>query len=149
MSLGGVRWYLEWEQIDQLNTISIIWIVEVVLPQTEKEKISQASIKSMRKWSQSQYLPRLIVECAAVSEVGRQFCIATYGAEGDSELAITVYLIFNDLDKFYNDRDSVFPQGSMTRKRCKEAAKLVNSKWEKLKDDVESYQGNVEFLEGE
>ena len=41
LCLGGVRWYLEWEQIDQLDQIGILRIVNVILPEAEKMKISQ------------------------------------------------------------------------------------------------------------
>ena len=100
----------------------------------------------MRKWSKINLLPRLIVQCAAVSEIGRKFCVAAYAAEDESPIVFTVYLIFDELDEFCRDPSSIFGNGSRTRKQCAEASALVAPKWEALKHDSCMFENNGHFL---
>ena len=78
----------------------------------------------MKIWSRDALLPRLIVEVGAVAEVGRHFCVATYGAEGEDPLPFTIYLIFDDLDA-YVESGVIFEEDGLAQKRCREAAELL------------------------
>jgi len=132
---GGVRWYLEWEQIDQMDKFGFKRFVDEVIPFGMAGNLSKASVAKMKKASTPLVLPKVLVQAAAIAEVGRPFCIATYMTEGDDPLTFTVYMVFEELDA-YVSRGPVFGEQSRTRRRCKEAAKLVHSLREECLENV-------------
>jgi hypothetical protein len=132
---GGVRWYLEWEQIAQMDSMGVEQIAKEVVSKAVEWKLCPQSREKMRKWSTDELMPRLKVEIGAVAEVGRQFCIATYAAEGNDPLPFAIHRTFDDLDR-YVGRGATFAAESNTVKRCKEAAAMVKPKWQTLKDAI-------------
>jgi len=152
---GGVRWYLEWEQIAQMDAMGIARIAREIVAKAEEEDISVESVKKMKNWSQDEFLPRLIVEAGAVTEVGRHFCLATYAAEGNDPIPFAVYRLFDDMDAFVN-REDIFDEDGIARKRCKEAAALVQPTWEGMLhefdtayDEIQNIRLEIDSLEAE
>ena len=74
---GGVRWYLEWEQIAQMDEMGITCLAKDIVPKAKPLKLNKASVAKTKKWPQDHLLPRLIVQCGAVSENDRTFCSTT------------------------------------------------------------------------
>ena len=121
---GGVRWYLIWEQIAQMDAMGIKRIATEITEKAEREGLSVASVEKMKTWSKDELLPRLIVQAGAVTEVGRHFCVATYVAEGDDPLVFTIWSVFDDLDNYVHG-EVYFDDDGLTRRRCQEAAELI------------------------
>lgn len=142
---GGVRWYLEWEQIAQMDAMGIARIARDVVAAAEEKEVSVESVKKMKEWSKDEYLPRLIVEAGAVTEVGRHFCLATYASEGDAPLPFTFYVQLDKLDAFV-ERLEIFDEDGHTWQRCKEAAKLVEPTWNDMTKDYDSAYTNVQNI---
>ena len=159
---SGVRWYIEWEQISQCDKFGIENIIDKLIPYAETKKLSENSVKKMKDACIPTKFPRVIVQAAVVSEMGREFCIATYFTEGQDPLALTEYIILERLDTFVT-RGPQFHAGSKTRKKCQEAAALVlelrsglldtiASRKEvetELTEEVQSIQQSIETAEEE
>eukprot|EP00956_Cyclotella_meneghiniana_P038233 scaffold150619_cov36-Cyclotella_meneghiniana.AAC.2 len=143
---GGVRWYLEWEQIAQMDAMGVDRIARDIVAKAEDMKVCPKSCAKMKKWSAAEFLPRLKVEIGAITEVGRQFCIATYAAEGNDPLVLGIYRTFAALDE-YVASGLTFGEDSLTRKRCKEAAALVDEKLKVLKEKVANASDEIERIE--
>jgi len=99
----------------------------------------------MKKWSTPQMMPRLIVEAGAVTEVGRIFCVATYAAETDDPAVFAVYRPFDDLDDFVR-REVYFDNDGLTRKRCREAAELLQPRWEEMNAEIDASNVTIEDI---
>lgn len=69
-------------------------------------------------------IPRLIVETTAVAETGKIFFVFTYLLEGIDPLVLEGYIKISNLQS-YIDAGSRFGLKSTTRKRCQQAANLV------------------------
>ena len=107
-----------------MDAMGIACLATDVTKKAQEMKVSESSVAKMVKCSQPHYLPRLIVEAATVSTVGRPFCIATYGAEGDDPLVFSIHLGFHELEMFVRTPLN-FNEESHVGQKCKEAAKLV------------------------
>ena len=142
---GGVRWYLEWEQIAQMDAIGIQKIAREFIALGEERKLSVKSVNRMKKWSVAELMPRLIVEAGAVTEVGRKFCVWTYAAETNDPAIFTVYLLFDDLDD-YVEREVFFDEDGLTHKRCREAAALVQPRWDEMLAEINNTEGTIENI---
>lgn len=114
----------------------------------ERMKVSENSVAKMKKFGGPKYLPRLIVEAATVSAVGRPFVVACYGVEGEDPLVFSVWMAFRALASF---RKKELPVGPETKigKRCKEAADLVSKELSRLGKKVDNAKRALENKEGE
>ena len=90
-------------------------------------------------------MSRLIVEAGAVTEVGRRFCVLTYAAETNDPAVFTIYLLFGELDD-YVARDVFFENDGLTRKRCREAAELIQPKWEEMMAEIDDSESMIENM---
>ena len=108
-------------------------------------KLPEKPVAKMKKYSADKYLPKLIVQAGAVTEVGKQWCIATYAAEGNDPLVFGTYQMFNDLDTFVSN-PLTFGEGSHTRKRCQEAATLIQPEWKRLSEEVKLLKEDLDEI---
>lgn len=145
---GGVRWYVEWEQIAQMDQMGIIRLVRDVIAKAEELNLSSKSVAKMKEASHPHLLPRLIVECGAVAKVGRPFCLATYAAEGNDPLVFGIYKTIEALEAFVL-QPVTFSTGSTTRKRCKEAAALITPELTQLEKSVKDAKDDAEACKEE
>ena len=95
-----------------------------IVPKAKSLKLNNASVAKMKKGSQYCLLPRLIVQCGAVSEQGCKFCSVTYHAEGNDPLPFDIYITLDELDE-YVDTEMTFGPNSLTWKCCKDMAALT------------------------
>ena len=88
----GVRWWVWWEQIVQLQSVGLIHLRDQVVQTCVDRQFSKKSadklIAIMRK---PQVLGRAMVECAAVAYAGRGVCCATYHLEGKQPLVFIAH----------------------------------------------------------
>ena len=143
---GGVRWYLEWEQIAQMDAMGVDRIARDIVAKAENMKVCPKSCAKMKNWSAAELLLCLKVEIGAITEVGRQFCIATYAAEGNDPLVLGIYCTFAALDE-YVAGGLAFGENSLTLKRCKEAAAIVDEKLKVLQQSVSTSSEEIEMIE--
>ena len=123
---GGVRWYLEWEQINEIDQIGVDSIMNKLIPVAEVQKISEKSVAKMNKIATKEKMGKLIVEFAAVAEAGRPFCTSTYLMEGDDPLVFGAHLELKKLQDYIKDGPR-FRSNSRTQKRCREAEGIINN----------------------
>ena len=122
---GGVRWYSQWEQMEQILSFEIDKIMSMTSFCVEKEW-SKESSKKLQQLVTPSTLPKLLVEMNAVVEVGRVFCQSTYTLEGDDPLVFTAYLVFERLNKTISELGNANSL-SNTRQACKTASNLVSN----------------------
>jgi len=67
---GGVRWCVQWEQIKLFHEIGIEIIANDVIPIALQKKWSEESVKKLNDFISPVTLPRIMVEIAAVTDVG-------------------------------------------------------------------------------
>ena len=120
---GGVRWYVQWEQISEMFDLGIERILNEIVPIGVRNKWSEESIKKMVNLGSQVNLPKLIVEFAVVSQVGRIFCQSTYSLEGDDPIGASCWLIFERLDKYANDGVIL---SNITAQACDRAGELMS-----------------------
>jgi hypothetical protein len=97
---GGIRWWILWEQLEQLDRFQFDQIMAHVVPTCIDKKYSEKSIAKLAALATAQVVPKVMVQVATIAEVGRPFCQATYTLEGDDPLALTAYLVFERLDDY-------------------------------------------------
>ena len=122
---GGVRWYIEWEQVVELDTFGIKNIADGLIPALQEMNVSVQSVKKMKQIACPENIPRLLVEAAAVADVGKLFCQSTYLLEGDDPLAIGSWIVFEKLDCYVNSNSNIIRLSLCTIDKCAEAAKLI------------------------
>ena len=122
---GGVRWYVEWEQVAELCLFKIEDVVVRLIPVLEEKKLSTASVKKMKEIAIPKCMPRLMVEAAAVADVGRFFCQSTYLLEGDDPLSLSAWTVFEKLDKYVKTGLDNVRFREETHKICTRAAELI------------------------
>jgi hypothetical protein len=115
---GGVRWWVQYEQMEQLDDVGLGNVMTQVVPECIRHKWSPESMKSLQKLASPERLPLATVELSAVVEAGLPFCQATYMLEGDDPLILTAYIVFQKLDRLV-DNGFALPN---TREKCKRAA---------------------------
>lgn len=129
-----------------MDQIGILRLATDFVAMAEDMKVSEKSVKKMKKWCQEKYLPKLVVATAAVAETGRPFCLATYATEGDEPLSFCVYMVFDTLENFLNQAVP-FGDGSRTRQRCKSAAEIVQAKLDPLQHSLARVREEADNLE--
>ena len=72
-----------------MHKIGIEQIISIIIPVGERNRWSEESIKKMRESGSYSNVPKLLVEFAAVSQVGKILCESTYSLEGDDPLGAT------------------------------------------------------------
>ena len=70
VSRGWVRWYLEWEQINEIDQIGVDTIMDKLIPVAVLQKISEKFIAETNEIGTKEKMGKLIVEFAAVVEAG-------------------------------------------------------------------------------
>ena len=145
---GGVRWYIEYEQIAEMDKIGIQRINDELIPLAIERNVSVKSVKKMQKASNKMKMPKIIVHAAAIADVGRPFCIATYLTEGDDPLVFSQYMILNNLDSFVGNGPN-FVTGGNTLKRCKESAAMVVKLREESLANIASQESIIADLEND
>ena len=65
---SGWRGVLVWEQTVRMDDMGIKRLARDIVPKAKSLKLNNASVAKMKKGSQYCLLPRLIVQCGAVSE---------------------------------------------------------------------------------
>lgn len=95
--LDDVRWYLEWEQVNEMDQVGVEIYMNNLIPEALEKKISERSVQKMIKVATKENMPKIIVETAVVSETGISFCVSTYLLEGDDPLGLDGYIDFLSL----------------------------------------------------
>lgn len=114
----GVRWYFEWEQINEMDQVGVGNIVNALIPEALEKKFSDMSMQKMINVTSQESLLKLIIETAAVAEAGRAFYVATYLPEGDDPIVLGGHIEIAKLED-YIDYEPNFGVNSRTRSRCK------------------------------
>ena len=131
-----------------MDGVGLVRIVQLLIPAAELAKVSAKSVAKMKKVASKKVMPILIVQAAAVADIGQPFCIATYLTEGDDPLAFGMYTVLKDLDMFVSG-GAKFPEGSRTYNRCKEAAAMVVVLREDLVEVIIITEEEIFLLENE
>jgi hypothetical protein len=133
---GGVRWYVEWEQIVEMDSFGILRIVNELIPTLEALKLSTKSVNKMKRVASPENIPRLIVEAAAMADVGKLFCQSTYLLEGEDPLALTSWMVFEKMDVNVEDNLNMARFRPCTIAKCEYAAKLAKVFRDEKRSDV-------------
>ena len=126
---GGVRWYIQWEQVKDLNEISIETIIKDVIPIALEYKWSEKSVNKLNELISEETLPLIMVELAAVADIGKIFCETTYVLEGDDPLGCCSWMAFENLDRYVEEGVKL---NSATINACDKAGELANEVLAKL-----------------
>ena len=79
---GGVRWYVQWEQVAEMHHFGVERIIHTVLPVCEQKKWSEESVKKLTSLANEKNIPKILVEFEVVSQIGKIFCESTHALEG-------------------------------------------------------------------
>ena len=96
---GGVRQCAQWEKIKDLHEIEIETIVNDAIPISLRNRQSEKSVNKLSDLVSKETLPRIMVEIAAVTDVGKIFCETTYVLEGDDPLGCCSQMAFEKIDR--------------------------------------------------
>jgi hypothetical protein len=140
---AGVRWWVQYEQTEQVDRFGIAEIMKEVIPTCVEKKYSERSVAKLQQHATDLSTPRIMVEFAAIAETGRPFCQATYILEGDDPLVLTAYIVLDKLDQVIADGVKF----ERTKLVCKEAASMVLSLRKPLLDDIQSRKDSMTNIE--
>jgi hypothetical protein len=140
---GGVRWWIQYEQVEQMDRFGIDKIMKEVIPICVQKKYSERSVAKLQLLATDLSTPRIMVEFAAIAETGRPFCQATYILEGDDPLVLTAYIVLDQLDQVMEDGVK-FERTTLV---CKQAASMVLSLRKPLLDDMQSLKDSIANIE--
>eukprot|EP00957_Ditylum_brightwellii_P127454 9719094-Ditylum_brightwellii.AAC.1 len=129
---GGVHWYIQWEQIAELNNIDIERIMNELVPLLEKSKLSEELVKNMTMIATSLNLLEIMVQMAITAEVSKPFYEATYILEGDEPLGVICWVVFENLDRCIEDGVNL---NEKTVNICDRAAELVQVVRSRLQEE--------------
>ena len=119
----GIRWYVKWEQLAQIEKKGIMSLKESVLDECSTKKFSEASTaKLLKMFADKSLMAKVIVAAAAQSGAGRPFCSKTYLLEGDAPLVFVAHICLADLDAIVTANDLSLPRLAAA---AKEAEALV------------------------
>ena len=116
-----VRWYADWEQIDQMLSFSLESIISYTDYGIEQEW-SIESCKNFRKLVTPETFGLALVEMTAVVEGAKVFCQATYTLEGNDPLILTAYKVHDCIESEIEAFDS-----SISLVKTKRACKLASN----------------------
>jgi hypothetical protein len=138
-----VRWWVQYEQTEQVDRFGIAEIMKEVIPTCVEKKYSERSVAKLQQHATDLSTPGIMVEFAAIAETGRPFCQATYILEGDDPLVLTAYIVLDKLDQVIADGVKF----ERTKLVCKEAASMVLSLRKPLLDDIQSRKDSMTNIE--
>jgi len=94
---NGVRWWIKWEQIAQLDQFGIEKFMKEVVDWCMENKFSEESAKALVAFMNDPVnRARVLIEAAAHASAGLLFCIVTYLLEGDKPL---IFVAYRELEK--------------------------------------------------
>ena len=100
---GSVRWYVMWEQYDQINRSGVEAIMRRVIPTCVEQKYSGKKYKETYRYCKKPpSKEKVIVEFAIVAQMGKPFCVATYNMEAEAPMTLMVYMIFDTVNELCN-----------------------------------------------
>jgi hypothetical protein len=95
----GVRWHLEYEQIDQVNEIGVEQCVEHAEWCVRNKCSEKSAAKLVQKCKDPKFLAATIMQAAAVRDGCRLLVTMTYNLEGSQPLMLVAEDTFKDLDE--------------------------------------------------
>ena len=113
-----------------------------------EENFSEKSVTKMKNIATEENMGKSIVEIAAIAEAGKLFCESTYLKEGDNPLVFGAHLQIAKLEEYITTGPN-FGVNSRTKKRCREAAVLVNDLCKDLVNAGNSLSEQVSVLNDE
>ena len=129
---GGVRWYIQWGKVSELNEIRIEKIINEIIPIVERAGWSQESVKRMKKVACPLKIPMLMVQTAVIEEVGKPFCEATYILDRNYPLGVCCWMVFENLNRYV---DGGIQLAEKTINIFNRAAELIQVERNKLQEE--------------
>ena len=87
----------------ETNNIGVERIVSAMLPVCERNKWSENSVKNDIHITDEKTTPKILVEFAIVSQIGKMFCESACALEGDDPLGCSCWLVLERLDRCVSD----------------------------------------------
>ena len=95
----GVRWHLEYEQIDQVHEMGVEQCVKHAEWCVRNKCSEKSAAKLVQKCKDPKFLAATIMQAAAVRDGCRLLVIMTYNLEGNEPLMLVAEDTFKDLDE--------------------------------------------------
>ena len=103
LDAGGIRFFVKFEQVSQLDDQGLDKIMSRILPVCKENKWSPESTENMLvefgKGEKSAQLGMAMLEMAAVTDYGKNFAESCYTLEGDSAMILRGSAVFERLEE--------------------------------------------------
>ena len=106
-----------------MHEIGIETIVNDVIPIALQNQWSEKSVNKLSDLVSKENLPRIMVEIAAVTDVGKMFCETTYILEGNDHLGCCSWIAFKKINRHIKEGVKL---SKVTLNVCNKAGKMSN-----------------------